>query len=196
MWFFSSCETYSNNLFLFYLQLRKSIFTVWMVLSSTLHCGIVYLYAIVFKYSTSFGNAYCAENAYCTFFCKYAIVCNFKHSFSVFFPTEATGLWVYCICVCLIHVCFGVYAVVLSKDPVLRYQVGTKKMKTSRYQVSLSPGGTEYPGQPGSCCVIWKLQMRSLHKSTVTGRHPKEEMHQTNNTLKTDTRIKWKSSSR
>ncbi len=56
----------------------------------------------------------------------------------------------------------------LSKDPVLRYQVGTKKMKTSRYQVSLSPGGTEYPGQPGSCCAIWKLQMRSLHNSTET----------------------------
>ncbi len=33
----------------------------------------------------------------------------------------------------------------LSKDPVLRYQVGTKKMKTSRYQDSLSPGGTEDP---------------------------------------------------
>ncbi len=28
---------------------------------------------------------------------------------------------------------------VLSKDPVLRYQVGTKKMKTSRYQVSVNP---------------------------------------------------------
>ncbi len=28
--------------------------------------------------------------------------------------------------------------VVLSKDPVLRYQVGTKKMKTSRYQVSVN----------------------------------------------------------
>ncbi len=37
---------------------------------------------------------------------------------------------------------------VLSKDPVLRYQVGTKKMKTSRYQVSLSTGGTEYPVDP------------------------------------------------
>ncbi len=34
----------------------------------------------------------------------------------------------------------------LSKDPVLRYQVGIKKMKTSRYhQVFLSTGGTEYP---------------------------------------------------
>ncbi len=38
--------------------------------------------------------------------------------------------------------------VVLSKDPVLRYQVGTKKMKTSRYHVSLSPGGTEDPVNP------------------------------------------------
>ncbi len=37
---------------------------------------------------------------------------------------------------------------VLSKGPVLRYQVGTKKMKTSRYHVSLSPGGTEYPVVP------------------------------------------------
>ncbi len=37
---------------------------------------------------------------------------------------------------------------VLSKDPVLRYQVGTKKMKTSRYHVSLSTGGTEYPVDP------------------------------------------------
>ncbi len=46
------------------------------------------------------------------------------------------------------------FQLVLSKDPVLRYHVGTKKMKTSRYQVSLSPGGTEYPGQPGSCCLI------------------------------------------
>ncbi len=43
------------------------------------------------------------------------------------------------------HVLWGL---VLSKDPVLRYQVGTKKMKTSRYQVSLSPGGTEYPVNP------------------------------------------------
>ncbi len=39
-------------------------------------------------------------------------------------------------------------SLVLSKDPVLRYQVGTKKMKTSRYQVSLSTGGTEYPVNP------------------------------------------------
>ena len=38
--------------------------------------------------------------------------------------------------------------VVLSKDPVLRYQVGTKKMKMSWYQVSLSTGGTEYPVNP------------------------------------------------
>ena len=36
----------------------------------------------------------------------------------------------------------------MSKDPVLRYQVGTKKMKMSRYQVSLSTGGTEYPVNP------------------------------------------------
>ncbi len=32
-----------------------------------------------------------------------------------------------------------ILALVLSKDPVLRYQVGTKKMKTSRYQVSVNP---------------------------------------------------------
>ncbi len=38
-----------------------------------------------------------------------------------------------------------VSGIVLSKDPVLRYQVGTKKMKKSRYQVFLSTGGTEYP---------------------------------------------------
>ncbi len=50
---------------------------------------------------------------------------------------------------------------VLSKDPVLRYQVGTKKVKTSRYQVSLSPGGTEYPVNP-----VLAAQMRSLHNST------------------------------
>ncbi len=31
---------------------------------------------------------------------------------------------------------------VLSKDPVLRYQVGTKKMKTLRYHVIPSTGGT------------------------------------------------------
>ncbi len=31
------------------------------------------------------------------------------------------------------------FIVVLSKDPVLRYQVGTKKMKTSQYQVSVNP---------------------------------------------------------
>ncbi len=37
---------------------------------------------------------------------------------------------------------------VLSEDPVLRYQVGTKKMKTSRYQMFLSPGGTEYRLDP------------------------------------------------
>ncbi len=36
----------------------------------------------------------------------------------------------------------------LSKDPVLRYQVGTKKIKTSRYQVFSSTGGTEYPVNP------------------------------------------------
>ncbi len=90
----------------------------------------------------------------------------------------------------------SIMEVVLSKDPVLRYQVGTKKMKTSRYQVSLSPGGTEYPVDPVLAAWSESCQMRSLHKSTETGRHPKEEMHQTNNTLKTDTRIKWKSSSR
>ncbi len=38
-----------------------------------------------------------------------------------------------------------VSGIVLSKDPVLRYQVGTKKMKTSRYQVFF-----KYPGRPGS----------------------------------------------
>ncbi len=38
--------------------------------------------------------------------------------------------------------------VVLSKDPVFRYQVGTIKMKTSRYQVSLSTRGNEYPVNP------------------------------------------------
>ncbi len=37
---------------------------------------------------------------------------------------------------------------VLSEDPVLRYQVGTKKIKTSRYQMFLSPGGTEYRVDP------------------------------------------------
>ncbi len=52
-----------------------------------------------------------------------------------------------CICV---HLCipnkYTQYTHIgLSKDPVLRYQVGTKKMKTSRYQDSLSPGGTEDP---------------------------------------------------
>ncbi len=46
---------------------------------------------------------------------------------------------------CEVH---SLLAVVLSKDPVLRYQLGTKKMKTSRYQVSLSPGGIEYPVDP------------------------------------------------
>ncbi len=40
------------------------------------------------------------------------------------------------------------YTLVLSKDPVLRYQVGTKKIKTSRYQVFLSTGGTENPVNP------------------------------------------------
>ncbi len=45
------------------------------------------------------------------------------------------------------RVCFAALAsahnqkwdLVLSKDPVLRYQVGTKKIKTSRYQVSVNP---------------------------------------------------------
>ncbi len=45
-----------------------------------------------------------------------------------------------------VHVCKNAIAsvknfdkpqLVLSKDPVLQYQVGTKKMKTSRYQVSV-----------------------------------------------------------
>ncbi len=49
---------------------------------------------------------------------------------------------------------FYVIKLVLSKDPVLRYQVGTKKMKTSRWY--------RVPGQPGSCCVIWKLRRCAL----------------------------------
>ncbi len=36
-------------------------------------------------------------------------------------------------------ICIVGSGAVLSKDPVLRYQVGTKKMKTSRYQVSVNP---------------------------------------------------------
>ncbi len=36
----------------------------------------------------------------------------------------------------------------LSKDPVLRYKVGTKNMNTSWYQVFSSTGGTEYPVNP------------------------------------------------
>ncbi len=43
---------------------------------------------------------------------------------------------------------YHISLVVLSEDPVLRYQVGTKKMKTSRYQMFLSPGGTEYRVEP------------------------------------------------
>ncbi len=39
-------------------------------------------------------------------------------------------------------------ALVLSKDPVLRYQVGTKKMKKPRYHVFVSTRGTEYPVDP------------------------------------------------
>ncbi len=37
---------------------------------------------------------------------------------------------------------------VSSKDLVVRYQVGTKKMKTSRYQIFSSTGGTKYPVNP------------------------------------------------
>ncbi len=48
------------------------------------------------------------------------------------------------VCVC-VYIYIYIYILGLSKDPVLRYQVGTKKMKTSRYQDSLSPGGTEDP---------------------------------------------------
>ncbi len=39
---------------------------------------------------------------------------------------------------------FTILGIVLSKDPVLRYQDGTKKMKMSRYQAFVSTGGTEY----------------------------------------------------
>ncbi len=39
---------------------------------------------------------------------------------------------------------FTILGIVLSKDPVLRYQDGTNKMKMSRYQAFVSTGGTEY----------------------------------------------------
>ncbi len=69
---------------------------------------------------------------------------------------------------------------VLSKDPVLRYQVSTKKIKTSQYQVSLSTGGTEYPVNPVLSARSERCaDVLSLHKSTEPGRHQKEEMHQT-----------------
>ncbi len=57
------------------------------------------------------------------------------------------GVWILSVPTVCIYIYIYIY-IGLSKDPVLRYQVGTKKMKTSRYQVSLSPGGTEDPVDP------------------------------------------------
>ncbi len=62
----------------------------------------------------------------------------------------------------IVHVT-SVVQLVLSKDPVLRYQVDTKTLKTS--QGFLSTGGTEYPVNP----VVDALSERILYKSTETG---------------------------
>ncbi len=61
---------------------------------------------------------------------------------------------------------------VLSKDPVLRYQVNTKTLKTS--QDFLSTGGTEYPVNP----VVDALSERILfikalrQGERIKARHP------------------------
>ncbi len=52
-----------------------------------------------------------------------------------------------------------VSGIVLSKDPVLRYQVGTKKMKTSRYQVFFKYRWYRVPGRPGS----WPVRPYDFH---------------------------------
>lgn len=66
-----------------------NIFTVWKVLLSTLHCGIEYLCAVVFKCSKSFRYAYCPENAYHTFlilFLFFFICHSLDIQFLSFFP--------------------------------------------------------------------------------------------------------------
>ncbi len=60
--------------------------------------------------------------------------------------------------------------VVLSKDPVLRYQVGTKKMKTSRYQVFSSTGSTEYPVNP--VLDAYGPMISAMQKTRTESRNP------------------------
>ncbi len=57
-----------------------------------------------------------------------------------------------------------IFILVCHKGPVLRYK---KKMKTSRYQVFVSTGGTEYPRPTRFLMRDPKAkQMVLLHKST------------------------------
>ncbi len=57
--------------------------------------------------------------------------------------------------------------VVLSKDPVLRYQVGTKKMKTSRYQVSVNPVLAAWSESCADALASEKLWDRATSKEHI-----------------------------
>ncbi len=58
----------------------------------------------------------------------------------------------------------------LSKDPVLQYQVGTKKMKTSQYQDFSSTGGTEYPVNP--VLDPYSTMISAMQKTWTESRNP------------------------
>ncbi len=60
--------------------------------------------------------------------------------------------------------------VALSKDPVLRFQVGTKKMKMSWYQVFSSTGGTEYPVNP--VLDPYRPMISAMQKTRTESRNP------------------------
>ncbi len=64
----------------------------------------------------------------------------------------------------------GHSSLVLSKDPVLRYQVGTKKMKMSWYQVCSSTGGTEYPVNP--VLDAYSPVISAMQKTRTESRNP------------------------
>ncbi len=58
----------------------------------------------------------------------------------------------------------------LSKDPVLRYQVGTKKMKMLQYQIFVRTGGTEYPVIP--VLDVYGSMISAMQKTRMESRNP------------------------
>ncbi len=56
------------------------------------------------------------------------------------------------------------------KRPSDRYQVGTKKMKTSWYQDFLSTGGTEYPVNP--VLDAYGPMISAMQKTRTESRNP------------------------